>query len=254
MLLPLSDFLSFCVSLSVCALSVHDSRVILAGSCAVQKKCFPTPPLCHTVCFNRLSVFMFSLAMDFTSSESSNSPDFTEGKPNFFYCFSSHRHSFTLIIMYLTELQANAILNAAYYTDRVTYNFIQYELYRTRRKAEVSTLRFNLIPGFSSQFAEHTIMEDLQSRYPLGTSLLGSVQYDLLLVDSSRESYYIFRANSNQAYYHEDSEIQFVLNYHNVHQFCEDAFQINIADLNIAFESSKVTIARVLAVVFTFVK
>jgi hypothetical protein len=97
-------------------------------------------------------------------------------------------------------------------------------------------------------------MEELQSRYQIATSLLGSVQYDLLLLDHSKESYYIFRANSNQAYYNEESEIRFSLNYHNVHQLCEDALQINLADLNVAFESSKVSIARALAIVFTFVK
>jgi hypothetical protein len=188
---------------------------------------------------------LLSFAMDFTSSSNS----FAEGK----FVLSLFQQPL-LFIMYLTEVQVNRILDSPYYSDRVTYNFICYELYRSRRKAEVTTLRFNLTASVSPQFVKFTIMEELQSRYQIATSLLGSVQYDLLLLDHSKESYYIFRANSNQTYYNEESEIRFSLNYHNVHQLCEDALQINLADLNVAFESSKVSIARALAIVFTFVK
>jgi len=146
-----------------------------------------------------------------------------------------------------------SILRSPYYAAPLTENMLEYEFYRGRTKASVLTLRFNVTPTFHPGFVQQTILTTLMSRFPLQTKLLGSVHYDLLLVDRLSQSYYIFKANSNQRRFDEANERLFTLTYANVQRFTRDIADFNVGDLDVYFASSKVNVDRVLAVVVTFV-
>jgi hypothetical protein len=84
-------------------------------------------------------------------------------------------------------------------------------------------------------------------------TVLGLIEYDLLLKDQNSDSFYIWRANSNISRNIPNSEQTIQLNYDELYMFIQHAARVNPSDLDIFFNSSNVVVDRVLAVVFTFI-
>lgn len=158
--------------------------------------------------------------------------------------------------MYLTEAQLHYVLQNPYFTEPVTQSVMHYVLYRGHMNATVHTLRFNSINPIDENMVTQTIMNHLMSMYDLNVHLLGSVSYDLLLVDpsSNPKSYYIWRANSNSATMLDNEETFFQLTYDNLFRFVRQSLGVHIQDLNIFFRSSNVVVENILAFVFSLVK
>ncbi len=155
--------------------------------------------------------------------------------------------------MYLTEQEVNSVLQSSYYRDPVTETVFHYRSYRGRAYVNVFTLRFNITPSFNESFVVRHLLERLPTHYALQSNVLGSVQYDLLLVNPDRTSFYIWRANSNRVHFNEQEEIKLTLSYANLMRFCQYSLRFHTPDLNTYFKSSNVSIDRVLALVYTFV-
>ncbi len=155
--------------------------------------------------------------------------------------------------MYLTEQEVNSVLESSYYTDPVTETVYHYRSYRGRAYVNVFTLRFNITRSFNESFVARHLLERLPTQYALQSNILGSIQYDLLLVNADRTSFYIWRANSNRVHFNEQDEIRLSMSYANLMRFCQDSLRFHTPDLNAYFKSSNVSIDRVLALVYTFV-
>lgn len=158
--------------------------------------------------------------------------------------------------MYLTAAQVRSILDVPYFTQQATDSVIEYANYRGRFNAKVYTVRFNLTENFDQTFMNRFLINNLLVHFPLNTRLLGSVQYDLLLHNPTDEenSFYIWRANSNQSNTQIGPETMFFFSYNNIFRIIQKAAQIHIPSLNIFFSTSNVVIERVIAIVFSFVK
>lgn len=155
--------------------------------------------------------------------------------------------------MYLTEHEANVVLSQPYYSLPVTENVFDYRSYRGRAKVTVYTLRYNITPNFDQLFLTQNLLDRLTSRFSMHVKVSCSVQYDLLLVDETRRSYYIWRANSNRTNFSDNEEISLSITYANLLRFCQESLRFHTPDLNAYFASSSVSIARVLSIVYTFV-
>lgn len=157
--------------------------------------------------------------------------------------------------MYLNQHQLDQILKTPFFSQLHTHNVIKYVLYRGKFNVVVHTVRFN----FTSQFSENTMFQYLYSYllsvFPINTHVLGTIEYDLLLEDSTSnpKSYYIWRANSNASHINNAIvEIFFPLSYNNLYRFAENALNVRIPELNVYFKNSHVKINRLVAIVFTF--
>ncbi len=156
--------------------------------------------------------------------------------------------------MYLNQHQLNAILQSPYYALPMTENMTDYMSYRGRQNVRVLTIRFNMIPTFDENTMIQTILNMLTNHFPIDARLLASINYDMLLCDPQQESFYIWRANTNQAHYNVSQEIPLILNYANVFRFCQNSSHVHVPDLALNFRTSNVVIDRMLAIVFTFVR
>jgi len=165
-----------------------------------------------------------------------------------------------------------ATLKRAWYTDPMTETILHYEAFRDMRNVDVVTLRFNLNSvKYSEEYMIDTLLKyvmkkykkggdiigmidyDLMKKYKKGGDIIGMIDYDLLLVSSvNPESFYIHTANSNQRS-SKTQETRFSLSRDNLYIFARRALQINIPDLEINFQESKMVISSVIALVFTFV-
>jgi hypothetical protein len=163
--------------------------------------------------------------------------------------------------MYLSEHELNAILQTPYYSQPYSTSLMNYVLYRGRYNANVLTVRFNVQNElFNESFLQSVLLAQAEEYYANDTNLRVSVFYDLVLENNpinehKERSYYIWRANSNRRTFNDESdEIFMSLNVPNLIQWVRQAVHVHLPDLNIYFESSNVTINRLLAIVFTFVK
>jgi hypothetical protein len=160
--------------------------------------------------------------------------------------------------VYMSLSELNAVLREPFFSEPMTVSRVPYVFYRGRKKCIVLTVRFNLIPSFNRHFMERqllTLLDEHTQPYP-HRPVLASVRYDLVLRSSGADraaSYYIWRANTNQADFDDDDELVFVPNYANVFQFCNNATHINMSDLNIYFVNSSVVIDKCIAIVLSFV-
>lgn len=155
--------------------------------------------------------------------------------------------------MYLTENQLQLILNNSFFTQPVTVNKVKYAYYRGRLNAEVHTLRFNVNdPNFNNNFLIQHAMDYLFANFPMNTQLLGSISYDLILVNPNNDSYYIWRANSNSTRVDDSQDTKFALTYNNAYRFLTQGANIDVPTLNINFQTSNVSVERAIAIVFSF--
>jgi hypothetical protein len=162
--------------------------------------------------------------------------------------------------MYLSEHEINAILRTPYYSQPFSASLLNYVFYRGRYNANVLTVRFNVQNAlFNESFLQSILLSQAEELYAMNTNLRVSVFYDLLLeknqlYEHEERSYYIWRANSNRRSFNDESdEIVMSLNAPNVIQWVRQAVHVHLPDLNVHFESSNVTINRLLAIVFTLV-
>lgn len=158
--------------------------------------------------------------------------------------------------MYLTEAQLAVLLNTPFFNLPVTENEITYAFYRGHVNATVHTLRFNWTNQFNETFMIQHIIRYLMARFPLNTTLLGSINYDVLLVnpDSEPTSYYVWRANSNARHFDENNENLIMLTYNNLYRFIAQATSVHTTTLDLMFSSSNVRIQKILSIVFSFVE
>jgi hypothetical protein len=158
--------------------------------------------------------------------------------------------------MYLTKNQITQILRSNFFHNRFTSNVTSYVLYQGKRNAIVHTLRFNIVEGFNENYVRETVINYLYSNFVSNSLILGLIDYDFLLRDSTpnTESYYIWRSNSNAVHFNAHDESYFTLNNLNVANFVNKSLNIDYSTLNIYFSNSKVVIERALAIVLTFIK
>ena len=92
------------------------------------------------------------------------------------------------------------------------------------------------------------------SPYQLQSTILASVQYDLVLcnINAIPKTFYIFRSNTNRTTLNVDHQVNMSITIDNINRFCENVTNVNIADLDSNFITSDVTVDRILSIVFTF--
>ena len=157
--------------------------------------------------------------------------------------------------MYISESNLITVLEHPFYTNTITENLSSYSLYRDRYNVSVYTIRYNLLPDFSKDDMIHEIINKVKKQFPKDQQVIGMIDYDLLLIadDTDPKSYYIWRANSNHRLNLDTNETIVTLNHHSLFNFIRDSALVNVPTLNANYRHSKVSIERVLAIVFTFV-
>ena len=154
---------------------------------------------------------------------------------------------------YLSALQINQLLRNDWFTIPMSSHVHNYAMYRGRVHATVLTLRFNITRNFNEEFMIESVIQTTINQFSSQRTVLGLIEYDLLLKDRNSDSFYIWRANSNVARNIPNSEQSIQLNYDELYIFIRNAARVNPSDLNIYFNSSNVVVDRVLAIVFTFI-
>jgi hypothetical protein len=132
---------------------------------------------------------------------------------------------------------------------------MEYTFYRGNKKARLHTISFNLVPTFSRSFMTNYLQDRLTSSpYQLQSTILASVQYDLVLcnINAIPKTFYIFRSNTNRTTLNVDHQVNMSITIDNINRFCENVTNVNIADLDSNFITSDVTVDRILSIVFTF--
>jgi len=157
--------------------------------------------------------------------------------------------------MYLTLNQVNHILSSSHYSVPFTESVINYFLYRGHFNAKVYTVRFNIIESINEDFIFNHLHTQLSTIFSQSPFFKASIRYDILLSDpkSDPPSFYIWRANSNHRNYDVNHEVTLENNPDHLFQFVNNCLNVNIPDLEINFQNSSVIVAKVLAVVFSFV-
>jgi hypothetical protein len=157
--------------------------------------------------------------------------------------------------MYLTLDQVNQLLRAPHYSLPFTESLFNYVLYRGKYNAKVYTIRFNIIPSLNENFIFNHLYTELPSRFPDISFFKASITYDLLLSDPKQvpQTYYIWRANSNEHKFDENNEIVLSNSPEAIFQFVNGCKNVDLDNLNVNFETSSVVVNIILAVVFSFV-
>jgi hypothetical protein len=159
--------------------------------------------------------------------------------------------------MFLTETELNQILQQPTFSLPVRESKVDYTFYHGKSKTQLHTVHFNITSQFNASFMVAYIQDTLTSSpYQLQSTILASVQYDLILsnVKANPKTFYIWRSNSNRTTLNVDQQENLTINYANINRFCENATHVNLADLNANFINSDVIVDRVLSIVFTFIR
>lgn len=82
--------------------------------------------------------------------------------------------------------------------------------------------------------------------------IVGLVEYDIVLRKPNRDSFYIWRANSNVARRLPNAEQNLAVDFDELFLYIRNALLINPVDLNVYFRTSNVNIEKIIAIVFTF--
>jgi len=157
--------------------------------------------------------------------------------------------------MWITSEQLVPVLKHHWFVTKYTESTLNYTLYNNRNDVKVYTLRLNLrSPNYTHEDMIDEMMHKVMNNFPEAESLIGSIEYDMLLVNNKEDppSYYLWRANSNQRSDSSREETLLKKDYHQLYFFGRKATESNMSDLNIQFESSSVVIADLLTIVFTF--
>jgi len=157
--------------------------------------------------------------------------------------------------MWISAEQLGPVLKHYWFMTKSTESNVKYTLYNGRNEVKVYTLRFNLrSPNYSHESMLEDMISKVMNKFPKEESLIGNIQYDMLLVSNSEAtpSYYLWRANSNQRSTSATEEILLKKEHHQLYLFGQKAIQANMADLQLQFPSSDVVVAQILTIVFTF--
>jgi hypothetical protein len=157
--------------------------------------------------------------------------------------------------MWISAEQLGPVLKHYWFMTKSTESNVKYTLYNGRNEVKVYTLRFNLrSPNYSHESMLEDMISKVMNKFPKEESLIGNIQYDMLLVSNSEAtpSYYLWRANSNQRSTSATEEILLKKEHHQLYLFGQKATQANMADLQLQFPSSDVVVAQILTIVFTF--
>jgi hypothetical protein len=157
--------------------------------------------------------------------------------------------------MWISAEQLVSVLKHDWFLTPYTESNLKYTLYNNRSNVKVYTLRLNLrSPNYSHESMIDKMINKVMANFPKSKSLIGNIDYDMLLVNNKEESpsYYLWRANSNQQSVSSREEILLKKDYHQLYFFGQRATEANMSDLNVQFESSSVVIAEILTIVFTF--
>jgi hypothetical protein len=99
------------------------------------------------------------------------------------------------------------------------------------------------------------LIKKVMAQFPKSKSILGNIQYDMLLVSHKDPdpSYYLWRANSNQRTTSRSTEETLLqVDQGQLYLFGQKATEVDMAELNVDFQSSGIVIAELLTIVFTF--
>jgi hypothetical protein len=102
------------------------------------------------------------------------------------------------------------------------------------------------------------MLDDMMSKvmraFPKSKSVIGKVQYDMLLASTKKDDpgHYLWRANSNQRTDSGTEETLLMKEYHQLYIFGQRATKPDIEELANQFPSSSVIVADILTIVFTF--
>jgi len=98
------------------------------------------------------------------------------------------------------------------------------------------------------------MMSKVMTAFPKSKSVIGNVQYDMLLESTKKDDpgYYLWRANSNQRTASGTEETLLQKEYHQLYIFGQRATEPDIEELANQFPSSSVVVADILTIVFTF--
>ena len=160
--------------------------------------------------------------------------------------------------MWISAEQLGPVLKHHWYMAKCTESSVNYILYNNRSQVKVYTLRFNLrSPDYSDESMLDDMMSKVMNHFPQDESIIGNIQYDMLLMSNSKEdepSYYLWRANSNQRSTTTSPTEETLLkkDYDQLYLFGQKDTEADIAELQMPFQSSNVVIADLLTIVFTF--
>ena len=98
-----------------------------------------------------------------------------------------------------------------------------------------------------------SVIQTTMNHFSSQQTVLGLIEYDLLLMQPNPESFYIWRANSNISRNIPNDEQTLLLNHENLFLFIREAARVIPTDLEVHFRTSNVVINRVIAIVFTFI-
>jgi len=156
--------------------------------------------------------------------------------------------------MILNRFQLDKILESPFFSNDVTTNVTQYKLYRGRTNVKVFTIRFNILKNFNENKIVTSLINILLANFELDTKILCNISYDLILEEPRAQTYYIWRANSNQTNFNEDEEKMFIFTYNNLYQLVQESVKPQLSSLNIYFANSNVVIRNCCAIVFSFIR
>jgi len=156
--------------------------------------------------------------------------------------------------MYLTAHQCEMILHSPHFSTPLTESWTDYLYYRGKLHASVLTLRFNNSPNvapWTETEVERVLEERLYSSFGSMAAVTVIVDYDVLLRDG-RDSFYIWRSNSNRHHFDQTQEFQMIILPAAINKLsttlCTDPRLI----LDQMFVHSNVNVDRLLAVVCSF--
>ena len=157
--------------------------------------------------------------------------------------------------VYYSESEIIALLKLPFFSNPITENIISYELYRNHNNVTVYTIRYNMLSTFSEENMIQDVIQKVLKQFSTKKQIVGMTDYDLLLVadNSDPKSLYVWRANSNQRQNLNTNETVLELTYDSLFLYVRNAAKIHVPSLNVNYVTSKVTVDRILAIVFTFV-
>jgi hypothetical protein len=154
---------------------------------------------------------------------------------------------------YLSRPELEQLLRNDWFTNPMSMHVHNYHNYRGRTNANVLTLRFNMNVNFNEDNMIESVIQTTINHFSSQQTVLGLIEYDLLLMQPDPESFYIWRANSNISRNIPNAEQTLRLNYDNLFLFARNAARVIPTDLEAHFRTSNVIINRVIAIVFTFI-
>ena len=154
---------------------------------------------------------------------------------------------------YLTLQELNQLLQHERFTQFESFHVHRYALYRGRMNATVLTCRYNIeSPQFTQDRMIESVIQRTMQQFANEQRIVGLIEYDIVLRKPNRDSFYIWRANSNVARHLPNAEQNLAVDFDELFLYIRNALLIHPVDLNVYFSTSNVNIEKIIAIVFTF--